>query len=303
MLKLTSVPFSAMGTECCLHLYSSSLSSAKAIAFSAIQEVLRIEAYYSRYRADSFLSQINLAAQQGNAIEVDDETAGLLDYAYACHKKSDGLFDITAGILRKAWNFSVLHLPEQAEIDRLLPLIGLDKVQWQSPRLSFPVPGMELDFGGIGKEYAADRAAAVCVSLGVEHGLVDLGGDMTVIGPHPTQEPWQIGICHPRNPDIAMATIEIERGALATSGDYERFIEIEGKRYCHLLNPKSGWPVRGLSSVSVLADHCLVAGSIASIAMLKGPAGIDWLNELAARHLWMDDQGRQGGCLPSALSP
>lgn len=291
-----------MGTKCCLHLYASSSSDSEAIAYSAIQEIHRIEALYSRYRTDSFLSQINLAAQHGDAIEVDDETAGLLDYAYACHKKSDGLFDITAGILRKAWDFSVLHLPEQAEIDQLLPLIGLDTVQWQSPRLSFLVPGMELDFGGIGKEYAADRAAAVCVSLGIEHGLVDLGGDITVIGPHPNQEPWRIGICHPRKPDIPMATVEIECGALATSGDYERFIEIEGKRYCHLINPKSGWPVRGLSSVSVLADQCLVAGSIASIAMLKGPAGIDWLNELGARHIWMDDEGRQGGCLPATLS-
>ena len=286
-----------------MHLYASSSSGSEAIAYSAIQEVHRIEALYSRYRKDSLLFQINLAAQHGNAIEVDNETAGLLDYAYACHKKSDGLFDITAGILRKAWDFSVVHLPKQEVINQLLPFIGLDKVQWQSPYLRFPFPGMELDFGGIGKEYAADRAAALCVSLGIEHGLVDLGGDIAVIGPHPNQEPWQIGICHPRKPDIPMATVEIERGALATSGDYERFIEIEGKRYCHLLNPKSGWPVRGLSSVSVLVDQCLVAGSIASIAMLKGSAGIDWLNELGVQYIWMDNEGRQGNCLPATLSP
>ncbi|HEY8159988.1 MAG TPA: FAD:protein FMN transferase [Methylobacter sp.] len=301
MLKLSSISFTAMGTECYLHLYTSSLSDAEAIAYSAIQEVLRIEAYYSRYHTDSFLSQINNTAQRGDVIEVDEETAGLLDYAHACYKKSDGLFDITAGILRKAWDFSVVHLPEQAVIDQLLPYIGLDKVQWQSPYLCFPVSGMELDFGGIGKEYAADRAAAVCVSLGVEHGLVDLGGDIFVIGPHPNQEPWQIGICHPRNPDIPIATVEINRGALATSGDYERFIEIAGRRYCHLLDPKSGWPVHGLSSVSVLADQCLVAGSIASIAILKGLAGIGWLNELGVRHIWVDNEGRQGNCLAAPL--
>ena len=298
MLKLSSIPFTAMGTECCLHLYAPSPSDADAIASAAIQEVLRIEARYSRYHADSFLSEINLAAQCGGAIEVDEETAGLLDYAYACHKKSDGLFDISAGILRRAWDFSVSRLPEQVALDRLLPFIGLDKVHWQSPRLSFPVPGMELDFGGIGKEYAADRAAAVCASLGVEHGLVDLGGDIAVIGPHPGQEPWQIGISHPRNPELPIATIEIERGALATSGDYERFIEIAGKRYCHLLNPKTGWPVHGLSSVSVLADQCLVAGSVASIAMLKGLDGINWLQELGMHHIWMDNEQRQGGHLP-----
>jgi FAD:protein FMN transferase len=301
MLKLSSTSFTAMGTECYLHLYTSSQFDAEAIAYSAIQEVLRIEAYYSRYSANSFLSGINLIAQKGNIIEVDEETAGLLDYAYACHKKSAGLFDITAGILRKAWDFSSGHLPGQADIDRLLPFIGMDKVQWRSPYLSFPVSGMELDFGGIGKEYAADRAAAICVSLGIEYGLLDLGGDICVLGPHPNQEPWQIGICHPTNPDIPIANVEIKRGALATSGNYERFIEIAGKRYCHLLDPNSGWPVHGLSSVSVLADQCLVAGSIASIAMLKGLAGVDWLKEVGLRHIWIDDEGRQGNCLTVPL--
>lgn len=303
MLKLYSNSFTAMGTECCLHLYVSSPSDADAIAYSAIQEVLRVEARYSRYRTGSFLARINHAAQRGAVIEVDEETAGLLDYAYACYKKSGGLFDITSGILRQAWDFSVLNLPAQSEINRLLPFIGLDKVRWQSPRLSFSIPGMELDFGGIGKEYAADRAAALCAAQGVEHGLVDLGGDIAVIGPHPDREPWRIGICHPRNPNSPMASVDVEKGALATSGDYERFIEIDGKRYCHLLNPKSGWPVRGLSSVSVLADQCLVAGSVASVAMLKGLDGIGWLDELGVRYLWMDDEGRQGDSLfASSLS-
>ncbi|MGZ4980469.1 MAG: FAD:protein FMN transferase [Methylobacter sp.] len=283
-----------MGTECCLYLYAADPADAEAIAFSAIQEVLRIEARYSRYRADSFLSQINRAAQQSATIEVDEETAGLLDYAFACHQKSAGLFDISAGILRQAWNFSVARLPEQAVIDRLLPCIGLDKIRWQSPYLSFKVPGLELDFGGIGKEYAADRAAAICASLSIEHGLVDLGGDITVIGPLPNQEPWQIGIRDPRNPETAIISVRIERGALATSGDYERFINIAGQRYCHLLNPKTGWPVCGLSSVSVQADQCLVAGSIASIAMLKGPEGVAWLQQLGVRHIWIDNQQLQG---------
>jgi thiamine biosynthesis lipoprotein len=188
-----------MGTECYLHLYISSQFDAEAVTCSAIQEILRIEAYYSRYSAGSFLSRINLIAQQGNIIEVDEETAGLLNYAYACYKKSAGLFDITAGILRKAWDFSAGHLPEQAEIDRLLPFIGLDKLHWRPPYLSFPVSGMELDFGGIGKEYAADRAAVICVSLGVEHGLLDLGGDICVLGPSQsrTLADWHMPSCKP----------------------------------------------------------------------------------------------------------
>ncbi|HEY8157745.1 MAG TPA: FAD:protein FMN transferase [Methylobacter sp.] len=294
MLELSTIPFTAMGTECCLYLYAADPDDAEAIASSAIREVLRIEARYSRYRTDSFLSQINRAAQHGATIEVDEETAGLLDYAFACHQKSAGLFDISAGILRQAWDFSVARLPEQAVIDRLLPCIGLDKIHWQSPYLSFPVPGMELDFGGIGKEYAADRAAAICASLGIEHGLVDLGGDIAVIGPLPNHEPWQIGIRDPRNPEAMIMTVQIERGALATSGDYERFIDIAGQRYCHLLNPKTGWPAHDLSSVSVLADQCLVAGSMASIAMLKGPEGVDWLRQSGVQSIWIDNQQQQG---------
>ena len=295
MLKLFSVPFTAMGTNCCLHLYVSNPIDAENISSLIIKEIFRIEARYSRYRTDSFLYEINLAAKHGKAIDVDEETASLLNYAHTCYEKSGGLFDITAGILRKVWDFSVLRLPEQSAIDELLPLVGLDKIHWQSPRLSFPIPNMEIDFGGIGKEYAADRAAALCQSQGIEHGLIDLGGDIVVIGSHPNQEPWQIGICHPKNPDIPMATVEITCGALATSGDYERFIEIDGKRYCHILNPKSGWSARGLSSVTILAEQCLFAGSIATIAMLKGWEGIDWVNQLGIKYIWMDNEGRQGG--------
>jgi|SRR5665647_740859 len=295
MLELFSFQFSAMGTACILHLYSIDYAKADAIAQSAIAEVYRIEERYSRYSVDSFLSHINLVAEHAGTIEVDEETAGLLDYAYACHKKSGGLFDITSGIFRKAWDFSSERVPEQSAIDSLLPLVGLDKVLWETPFLTFLTPGMELDFGGIGKEYAADRAAAICISSGIEHGLVDLGSDICIIGPHPDREPWNIQIRHPRNLDPFMATINVERGAIASSGDYERFMVVDGKRYCHIINPLTGWPARGLSSVSVLADQCLVAGSVSTIAMLQGRNGIQWLKEMGVQHVCMDEYGKLEG--------
>jgi thiamine biosynthesis lipoprotein len=120
---------------------------------------------------------------------VDDETAKLLDYAFACYKRSGGLFDITSGLLRRIWDFKSGRLPDPSAINDLLPRIGLAKVSWERPRLAFSVAGIELDFGGIGKEYAADQATAVCVALGIRHGLVDLGGDIAVIGPHPDLGP------------------------------------------------------------------------------------------------------------------
>ncbi|MBF0555939.1 MAG: FAD:protein FMN transferase [Nitrospirae bacterium] len=299
-LKLFSFPFVAMGTSCALFIYSTRNKANKAAKY-AISEVLRIEARYSRYRADSVLSEINLAAEHGAAIDVDEETAGILDYAWSCYRKSSKLFDITSGILRKAWNFSHPILPEQGTLDRILPLIGLEKVIWEPPRLTFTIPGMELDFGGICKEYASDRAAGICKEQGIDHGLVDLGGDINVIGPNPNGEPWHIEIRNPAIPDTAITTIDVARGSLATSGNYERYIDVDGKRYCHILNPLTGWPVRGLSSVSVLAQQCIVAGSVSTIAMLKGKDGIQWLSDIGLPHLWVDGDGAMGKMLPELI--
>jgi thiamine biosynthesis lipoprotein len=154
---------------------------------------------------------------------------------------------------------------------------------------------MELDLGGIGKEYAADRAADICAAMGLQHGLVDFGGDIRLIGPRPGGLPWKIGIRHPRISGRQIAAVDLAAGALATSGDYERFIEVAGRRYCHILNPHTGWPARGLRSVSVISPNCLVAGSLATIAMLKGREAIVWLRSLGVRHLFVDEDDAVGG--------
>ena len=294
MFPLTQ-QFFALGSDCALHLYAPNKADARRAAAAARTEIGRIEERYSRYRAQSELSRINQTAATGGSVDVDAETAGLLNYAYACFNKSGGLFDVTSGLLRNAWKFSSARLPERKAIAALLPRIGLDKTTWDDPRLTFTVPGMEIDFGCIGKEYAVDRAASVCAALGISHGLIDLGGDIRLIGPRPDGTPWRIGIRHPRKAAVPMADIALTSGALATSGDYERFIEIDGQRYCHILDPQTGWPARGLSSVSVIANECLVAGTLATTAMLKGRDGIAWLKALGVRHIFMDEDGRVGG--------
>ena len=302
MLELYHFPFTAMGTECNLYLYSEEASHAEKAAHAAGGEVIRIEQRYSRYNSGSVLSGINRAARQGGNATLDEETALLTEYAFACHQKSGGLFDITSGVLRKAWDFSSDTpdaLPDQSAIDSLLPKVGMDKIVWNSPQITFTVPGMELDFGGIGKEYASDRAAEVCAAHGITSGLVDLGGDIKIIGPHPGKLPWIIGITDPFNPGGHLGNVELFEGALASSGDYERCIVIDGKRYSHIISPFTGWPVRGLSAVSVTADRCLAAGSICTIAMLKGAEGIQWLADNATvPYLWVDDGGNRGGSLP-----
>ncbi len=160
---------------------------------------------------------------------------------------------------------------------------------------------MQLDFGGIGKEYAVDRAAAICREQGIEHGLVDLGGDIKIIGPHADGRPWSVGLRHPRKPGALMATVMVYAGAVASSGDYERCIVVNGQRYSHVLSPKTGWPVAGLAGLSVLAEQCVIAGSACTIAMLMEERGKKWLEELGLQHLWMDSQGLVGGQLQQAI--
>lgn len=286
-----------MGSPCELQLFATDAAQAKRAADIAMADVARLEARYSRYRDDSLLAEINRVAARGGEIEVDAETASLLDYAATCHAQSDGLFDITSGLLRHAWRFSEGRLPEACELEALLSRIGWQRLEWRAPMLRFPTPGLELDFGGVVKEYAADRAATLCREAGIVGGVVNLGGDIRVIGPRADGSPWRIGIKHPRREHAMLDSLELSRGALATSGDYERCMVVAGQRYGHVLNPRSGWPVRHLASVSVVADFCVVAGSASTIAMLKEEQGPAWLAALGLPHLWVDVNGEVGGTL------
>ncbi len=291
-----------MGSPCEIQLEPAAgldAEGAERFIASAIAEVERLEARYSRYRDESFLSQINRVAGQGGPIEVDPETAGLLDYAATCHAQSEGLFDITSGILRRAWRFKEKRLPETGEIDALLDRVGWTKLVWRSPVLEFPTPGLELDFGGIVKEYAADRVAALLQAAGMPHALVNLGCDIRAAGPRSDGSPWQVGIRDPRRAGEMQTSVPLFGGALSTSGDYERCIEIEGRRYGHVLDPRTGWPVRFMASASAVAPLCVVAGSATTIAMLRGEGGPAWLEGLGLPCLWVDVDGRTGGSLAS----
>lgn len=296
-LKYYRCEFKAMGTLCEIQLFAVTKAKARKVANAAIADVQRLERLYSRYKPDSLLSKINRVAALGGSITVDVETACLLDYAVTCYQQSDGLFDITSGILRRAWKFDQDQLPEQSLIDQLLDKVGWHKVIWERPVLTFSIPGMEIDFGGIVKEYAVDRAAALCFAQGIKQGVVNLGGDIKVIGPRADGSPWRIGIKHPYDKEGLLDTLLLHDGALASSGDYERCIIVKGIRYGHVLNPKTGWPVRHIAAVSVVGDFCVVAGSASTIAMLKEDKGTEWLTELGLPNLWVDVHGNIGGSI------
>ena len=286
------VPFRAMASACELRLAADSADQAHLLARAAIAEVARIETAYSRYQPDSALSAINRGAG-GGWVPVDAETDALLDYAATLFESSAGRFDITSGVLRRAWDFRHPRVPLAAELAPLLELIGWDKVERRPGQVRLPIAGMELDFGGFGKEYAADRAAAALTAQGVAHGYVNLGGDLHVIGPQPDGSAWMIAIQDPRAPHKTIASIPVSAGGLATSGDYERYFELAGRRYCHILDPRTGMPHTYWRSVSVLAPLAIAAGSFATLAMLGDDDALDFLDRSGLAYLAIDCEGRK----------
>ena len=268
-----------MGGPCRLRLAGDPVTLSAAVS-AAESEVHRLEARYSRYREDSLVSNINRAAGSGEPVPIDHETAGLVRYADTAWRESGGLFDLTAGVLRQAWDFKSGRVPDQGEINALLPLIGWDRLDWNTDSVSLPDAGMELDFGCVVKEYACDCVIAALSKLGVTRALVDLAGDIATLGTPPGESAWQVGIRHPRA-EGAIATVGLAAQSLASSGDYERCIVRGDRRLGHILSPKTGWPVEGLLAVSVVAPQCLVAGSTATMAMLKPDSeALAWLHNL-----------------------
>ena len=278
-----------------MRLTGVSAARAQTLAALAIAEVRRIEAKYSRFRMDSVVSQINAAAGNGEAITIDAETAQLLAFATQLFELSDGLFDATSGVLRQVWDFKTARKPSPQQLAEVLPRIGWNHVQWNDQTAQLTQHGMELDFGGFGKEYAADRAATLLANEGARHGLVNLGGDLRVIGPQADGSPWLMGIRQPRQArqdNVVIASIPISTGALATSGDYERFFVEDEQRFCHILNPKTGWPAQHWQSISVIAPVCVAAGAMSTTAMLKGPEAIAFLEGQGVSYLAVDADGQ-----------
>ena len=286
-----------MGCPCEFRFHAETEDAHLRALEACLREIERFERKYSRYLAGSVTTTINRSAGRA-PVPIDRETASLLEYAAVCHEQSDGLFDITSGVFRHVWHRRRKTLPSRREREACIARIGWDKVQRSEGSVYLPLIGMELDFGGVVKEYAADAAAVLARKAGIRHGLINLGGDICIVGPQPDGRPWPIGIVHPLHNDSAIATVTLVEGALTTSGGYERFVEIEGRRYSHLIDPRTGWPVEGLSSVSVVADQAIVAGSIASIALLQRPAdGLDWLERCGAPYLAIDPKLRCYGHL------
>jgi thiamine biosynthesis lipoprotein len=278
--------FTAMATPCEVRVETEDEALAERLGRLAEDEAARIEAKYSRYRPSSVLSQINSAA--GRPTRVDPETAALLDYAANCHQLSGGLFDITSGVLRRVWTFDGSdRLPSREAVAAVLDFVGWDKVEWRRPEIVLR-EGMQIDFGGIGKEFAVDAALAKITAASDRPVLVNFGGDLRVSGPRDGGARWRVGI---ESVDVAGTPdgrLELKAGALATSGDARRFLLTDGIRYSHILDPRTGWPVNNPPrSVTVAAPTCMEAGVLSTLAMLKGDGAEAFLREERLQAWWI----------------
>jgi thiamine biosynthesis lipoprotein len=268
--------FDAMASPCEIHVVTREESCARDIAESVAAEVWRIERKYSRYLAGNIVHTINSA--RGRAVNVDVETARLLSYAETLFELSEGRFDITSGVLRRAWRFDGSdRVPAPADVSALMQRVGWHRARWNRNCSTLRLePGMEIDFGGIGKEYAVDRAAMLLRDA-AEPCLVNLGGDLAVAGPA-NKRPWRIGIDAVDTSGKPARVLELQGGALATSGDSRRFLLKDRHRYGHVLNARTGWPVEGAPrSVTVAATTCSEAGTFSTLALLHGAGAEEFL--------------------------
>jgi len=271
--------FRAMASPCELLINSEDESLAREMMAIAACEAARIEKKFSRFIEGNPLWRLNHAG--GEASAIDAETASLLQFARQCYRLSDGRFDISAGPLMALWRFDGGGIPAATDIKQAKVLVDFSLVDFDDYQLQFP-SGMSLDFGGIAKEYAVDRVAYLLAeqwpTISV---LVNFGGDIACpVSKGADTPPWQVGIENPQRLDSAAALLEIRQGALATSGDTRRFIEKDGQRFGHIIDPKTGYPVvKAPRSVTVLGPNCVTAGMLATMAMLQGEHAEAFLSE------------------------
>lgn len=272
--------FRAMASPCEVLVRGGDLLLARRLAEVVAGEAWRVEKKFSRYRDDNVVHAINNG--DGDWVTVDGETRRLLDYADECYRLSDGRFDITSGVLRRVWHFDGSdRVPSRQAVKAVLSLVGWTRVRRRADAILLP-RGMEIDFGGIGKEYAVDRAMALAMEQTDLPLLVNFGGDLAARAA--TQRPWQVGL-----EDVSGGSVTgqflLGEGAMATSGDSRRYLLRDGVRYSHVLDPRTGWPVSGAPrSVTVAASHCTNAGILATLALLQGSRAEEFLRAQGVRY-------------------
>jgi FAD:protein FMN transferase len=266
--------FHAMGTRCQITFHpTGSRVAGEQFKAAALQWVAAFEARYSRFLPESLVSRINQSAGQ-NWVELDEESERILALCQELFFLTRGAFDPTALPLIQLWNWKANPpvLPTDAEIQSARELVGWSKVQRRKGGIFLPRAGMRMDLGGIGKEYAVDRVVQLAAQHGIANVLVDFGQDLGMRGAPPGKPAWHIGLEDPAKPGRCWAGVAIKDQAVATSGDYLRSFQLHGRRYGHIIDPRSGYPVdNGCRAVSVIAPTCTSAGILSTSAFILGP--------------------------------
>jgi FAD:protein FMN transferase len=240
------------------------------LAFDTMKD---IDDRMSVYNNGSEVAQINRLAGRSNA-KVSNDTLNVIEKALYYSKISDGMFDITVGPLMDIWGFRTgkNHIPSDSEISKALSLIDYRKVKIDRSGSTVELisTGMKMDIGAIAVGYAVDKAINVLKDNGIKKALVNGGGEIYALGSPPGKDTWRIGIQHPRRSNALLGTIELKDLAVSTSGDYENYFEVNGKRYCHIMNPKTGKSVEEIMSVTVVAETTTEADALSTVLFIMG---------------------------------
>lgn len=282
-----------MGTVVEITVAHRSEAEARAAIAAGMSEIARIDRLLSSYDPDSLISRINRDAFR-KPVVVTEEILDLLQAAVSTSRESEGAFDITVGPVTRLWGFeSGGHVPEDDILASAVDKVGYENliVDRESISVGFKVEGMAIDLGGIGKRWAVDRTADLLKQRGVRSAIIDIGGDLRVMGSRPGKDHWRIAVQDPRIPGKALASFDLKDAAVVTSGDYERFFIEGGTRYHHLLVPTTGQPARECRSVTVLAQTAMEA--CATAAFVLGPErGLAYLRrQPGVRGLIVDARG------------
>lgn len=271
---------------------------AELAAVCAKSELSRLEKKLSRFLPDSEVSRINLSEGSGH-IKISCEVYEILSFALRLSEITQGLFDITVGPLIDLWDYKhSIQAPEETRIQHILPLVDFHELTLNSDEktLSLRKPGQSIDLGGIGKGYASDRFIKVLKEHGISSAFINIGGNVSTLGNRPDGSPWSIGIRHPRQEGCLLGAVKVTGKAVVTSGDYERyFIDREGKKWHHILNPATGYPAEsGLISVTAVADSAMTADALSTAIFVAGiKKGLEYLAQFSGVEAVLVDERQQ----------
>ncbi|GEP51401.1 FAD:protein FMN transferase [Flavobacterium noncentrifugens] len=287
-----------MGSRFDLTVVAKDKPTAEAHIDTAVIEITRIENLISDWIPETQVSQINRNA--GIApVKVDLELLELTQRAIHFSELTDGAFDISFAAADKIWKFdgSMTTLPTEEAIRESVKKIGYKNIiiDVQNSTIFLKLPGMKIGFGSIGKGYAADKTKALLMSKGVIAGIINASGDMNTWGKQPDGKDWTIGITNPLNKDKVFAVFPISGTAVVTSGNYEKFVVLNNKRYAHIIDPRTGWPASGIASVTIFAESAEMANGLSTaIVVLGKDAGLDLVNQLPfVNAVIVDDAGKK----------